>query len=343
MEPIWALGLMSGTSLDGIDAALILTDGEKMYEQGESLYAPYDHDFQRQLRSQLGQQFPDPEIALQSTQRHCEVVQELLSKTDKPVKLIGYHGQTTFHAPPITVQMGYGEMLADTVGLPVVYDFRTADCMAGGQGAPLVPVYHQALCRDKYFPVVVVNIGGVANLTYIDNENLIAGDTGPGNALINDVMWRDFGREFDQDGQTALKGKVNQSLLQQWLQTPYFSEPFPKSLDRDHFVKFLKEAQGVEGVATLTALTASSILKGIDMLPKPPQEILVCGGGVKNKTLMSLLGEKAVPLPHSDMIEAQAFAFLAVRVLRGLPTSFPTTTGCRVPVCGGRLVAVKKN
>ncbi|MBW8309734.1 MAG: anhydro-N-acetylmuramic acid kinase [Candidatus Paracaedibacteraceae bacterium] len=342
MEPIWALGLMSGTSLDGIDAALILTDGEKIYELGESLYAPYDRDFQMQLRSQLGHQFPDPEVARQSTQRHCEVAQQLLEKTDRPVKLIGYHGQTTFHAPPLTVQMGDGQMLANVVGLPVVYDFRTADCAAGGQGAPLVPVYHQALCRDKSSPVVVINIGGVANLTYSDGESLIAGDTGPGNALINDVMERDFCQEFDQDGQTALKWEINQSLLQQWLQDPYFSKPFPKSLDRDHFSRLLKEAQGVEGIATLTALTAHSILKGIDMLPKPPQEILVCGGGVKNKTLMSLLGKKAAPLPESDMIEAQAFAFLAVRVLRGLPTSFPTTTGCRIPVCGGQLVGIKR-
>ncbi|AIK95720.1 anhydro-N-acetylmuramic acid kinase [Candidatus Odyssella acanthamoebae] len=338
MEPIWALGLMSGTSLDGIDAALILTDGEQIYEFGESLYVPYDADFQTQLRSQLGQQFPDPQIARQSTQHHGEVVKQLLSQTNKPVKLIGYHGQSTFHAPPITVQMGDGEMLARTVGVPVVYDFRTADCAAGGQGAPLVPIYHQVLFRHKNHPLVVVNIGGVANLTYSDGEVLIAGDTGPGNALINDVMLRDFGQEFDKNGQTARVGRINPNLLQQWLQDPYFSKPFPKSLDRDHFSKFLREAQGTEGVATLTALTVHSILMGIDVLPKSPQEILVCGGGVKNKTLMALLGKKAAPLPDSEMIEAQAFAFLAVRVLRGLPTSFPTTTGCRVPVCGGRLV-----
>jgi anhydro-N-acetylmuramic acid kinase len=338
MEPIWVLGLMSGTSLDGIDAALILTDGEQIYARGESLYVPYEHEFQRQLRSQLGQQFPDPLIARQSTQRHCEVVQQILSQTDKAVQLIGYHGQSTFHAPPITVQMGDGGMLADTVGLPVVYDFRTADCAAGGQGAPLVPLYHQALYRAKRSAVVVVNIGGVANLTYSDGDTLIAGDTGPGNALINDVMWRDFGREFDEDGETALRGQVNYSLLQSWLQDAYFHKPFPKSLDRNHFVGFLKEAQGIEGVATLTALTAHSILRGIDMLPQSPQEILVCGGGAKNKTLMALLGKKATSLPDADMIEAQAFAFLAVRVLRGLPTSFPTTTGCQVPVCGGRLV-----
>lgn len=335
MEPIWAMGLMSGTSLDGIDAAIILTDGHQVFDHGESLFIPYDSAFQVKLRSQLGQQFPDENIALESTQRHCEAVKKLLNQTNKPVKLIGYHGQSTFHAPPITVQMGDGELLAKTVGISVVYDFRTKDCEMGGQGAPLVPVYHQTLAYDKSHPVVFVNIGGVANLTYIDGDTLIAGDIGPGNALINDMMLRDFGREFDENGQLAAEGKVNQEVVDRWLQDPYFKQSFPKSLDRDHFKKFLSDTADKDGIASLTALTARAIMQSIEKFPKLPQEILVCGGGAKNKTLMQYLGPKARVLEDADMIEAQAFAFLAVRVLQGLPTSFSTTTGCREPVCGG--------
>jgi anhydro-N-acetylmuramic acid kinase len=343
MEPIWALGLMSGTSLDGIDGATLLTDGERLYEKGPDLYVPYDADFQDRLRSQLGQRVPDSQIAAESTRRHIDVVQKILAQTDKPIQVIGYHGQTTVHAPPLTIQMGDGPALAKAVGLPVVYDFRTADCLAGGQGAPLVPVYHQALCVDREFPVVVINIGGVANLTYIDQERLIAGDTGPGNALINDGMRRDFGQAFDRDGHVAASGCVNEIFLKKWLQDPYFSNPFPKSLDRDHFSRLTGEVNGQDGIATLTALTVHAILKSIDLLPHRPREILLCGGGAKNKTLLTGLKEglgKGVPitiLPDSDMIEAQAFAFLAVRVLRGLPTSFPTTTGCREPVWGGKV------
>lgn len=338
MEPIWALGLMSGTSLDGIDAALVLTDGERIYEIGESLYLPYESQFQELLRTQLGRRFPDPSVAQASTQLHIEAVHKLLNMTTKPIKLIGYHGQTTFHAPPITVQMGEGATLAQATGVPVVYDFRTADCQAGGQGAPLVPVYHQALCAGQAQPLVLINIGGVANLTYINDNILIAGDTGPGNALINDVMSRDFSRCFDEDGLIALTSTVNQEVLARWLQHPYFAQPFPKSLDRNHFRPFIEELQGAEAVATLTALTASSILGALKLLPQLPHKLYICGGGAKNKTLMHWLGPHVESLPNSDMIEAQAFAFLAVRVLRGLPTSFPMTTGCEKPVCGGQIV-----
>lgn len=338
MKPIWALGLMSGTSLDGIDAALVLTDGINVYEIGESLYVPYDSGFQRQLQAQLGRQFPDAQVARESTRRHIQVVQQILRQTTHAVELIGYHGQSTFHAPPVTVQMGDGAALAQAVGIPVIYDFRTRDCLAGGQGAPLVPVYHSALCLNKKHPVVVINIGGVANLTYMNGDILIAGDTGPGNALINDVMMRDFDQEFDLNGETAASGTVNQPLLELWLSDPYFRKAFPKSLDRDHFSSFIKDIQGKDAVATLTALTAHSILQSLGMLPDRPEEILVCGGGAKNKTLMQWLGDKVAVLPDSDMIEAQAFAFLAVRVLRGLPTSFPSTTGCNMPVSGGKLV-----
>lgn len=337
MEPIWTLGLMSGTSLDGIDAALLLTDGERIYDKADNLYVPYHSAFRNKLRSQLGCQFFDQDIEEESTWHHINVAQQLLNQTNKPVKLIGYHGQTTYHNPPITTQMGRGDLMSREIGLPVVYDFRSADCSTGGQGAPLVPIYHQALTQDMDVPIVIVNIGGVANLTYIDRNVLIAGDTGPGNALINDVMKRDFDQEFDLDGQLASSYPIDREILTSWFQDPFFSKPFPKSLDRDHFRKFTTDIHGVSGIANLTALTAGAILHGINLLPGKPKQILVCGGGAKNKMIMKLLGNKARVISDADFIEAQAFAFLAVRVLRGLPTSFPTTTGCHIPTCGGQI------
>ncbi len=336
MEPIWAMGLMSGTSLDGIDAALILTDGITLYDKGDSLYMPYPSEFQNQLRSVLGQETAPPEIIRKSTQFHLNAVQALLNKTSHPVKIIGYHGQTIFHAPPKTVQFGCAQTIVDAIGVPVVHDFRVDDCLAGGQGAPLVPLYHQTLMQKTDHPVVVINIGGVSNLTYIDDHVLIAGDIGPGNALINDVMIRDFDQPYDTDGALAAKNHANAALLKEWLKDPYFSMPFPKSLDRDHFSKNKECLSGAEAIATLTEFTIQSIRRSFNLLPKPPKAVYLCGGGAKNKTIAQGLTPCAI-LEDSDMIEAQAFAYLAVRVQRGLPTSFPSTTGCKFPVCGGKI------
>ncbi len=337
MEPIWAMGLMSGTSLDGIDAALILTDGVTVYDTGESTYIPYPTDFQNRLRAVLGQEIAPGDLIQESTEFHCQAIHELLSKTKHKVQLIGYHGQTIYHAPPKTVQIGDAQLLTYTFGIPVVHDFRTDDCLNGGQGAPLVPIYHKALVQQLSEPTVVINIGGVSNLTYIDGDMLIAGDIGPGNALINDVMTQYFNQDYDVDGAMAAANTVNESVLDQWLSNPYFARPFPKSLDRDHFSAYKGVLSGGEAIATLTELTIQAILRSFSLLPKMPKHVYLCGGGAKNKTIRNGLMPCSI-LENSDMIEAQAFAYLAMRVLRGLPTSFPTTTGCTAPTCGGKII-----
>ncbi|MBX3458120.1 MAG: anhydro-N-acetylmuramic acid kinase [Candidatus Paracaedibacteraceae bacterium] len=338
MEPIWAMGLMSGTSLDGVDAALILTDGITVYDTAESIYIPYPSNFQDRLRSVLGKETASPSLIQESTQFHIQAIRELLYETKHKVELIGYHGQTIYHAPPKTVQIGNAQTIFDEVNVPVVYDFRTQDCLNDGQGAPLVPIFHKALVQNLHEPTVVINIGGVANLTYIDDDTLIAGDIGPGNALINDVMVRDFAKPYDENGVLAAANPVNQSALDLWLRDPYFDRIFPKSLDRDHFSSFKNVLSGGEAVATLTELTIQSILNSFSRLPKKPKYVYLCGGGAKNQTIASGL-MPCITLKDSDMIEAQAFAYLAVRVLRGLPTSFPTTTGCTAPTCGGKITS----
>ena len=337
MEPIWTLGLMSGTSLDGIDAALILTDGINVIDKGDSLYLPYPLDFQDRLRSMLGQKIAPQSLIDESTNFHIKAAQDLLNQTKHDVKLIGYHGQTIYHAPPETIQIGDAQALFKVTGIPVVYDFRTADCVAGGQGAPLVAIYHQAIINDNQ-PTVVINIGGVANLTYIQDDTLIAGDIGPGNALINDVMMRDFGKPYDHNGFIALANQPDKDVLSRWLTDPYFTTGFPKSLDRDHFSKNTLDLSHETAIATLTVFTIETIKQSFKLLPKFPKKIYLCGGGANNQALVQGLQPCDI-LKDSDMIEAQAFAYLAVRVLRNLPTSFPMTTGCHTRVCGGRVLS----
>jgi anhydro-N-acetylmuramic acid kinase len=286
-------------------------------------------------------------------------VKKLVKKVKQPVELIGFHGQTIFHAPPQTIQMGDGGLLARLTGIPVVYDFRRQDCEKGGQGAPLVPVYHQGLCATMPSfaegPTAVLNIGGVANITYIDGDQLIAFDTGPGNALIDDFMMREMEQPYDLGGKIASFGKPKIDLLQQWLGDPYFQKPFPKSLDRDHFQYLLKEARGknggIDGLATLTAFTTFAVFHGLQKLPQFPKRVIVCGGGRKNQTILHwlrfLLKRSDVLLSDAlgwdgDLLEAQAFGFLAVRSRQGLPLSFPGTTGVSMPTVGGTYVAVSE-
>jgi anhydro-N-acetylmuramic acid kinase len=344
---------MSGTSLDGIDAALIQTDGHQILDIGPGLTIPYGEDFRNQLRKALGKNHKNLELEQQLTRLHGEAVQKLCTKFHATVDLIGFHGQTIYHAPPVTLQWGDGDMLADMLGVPVVYDFRSQDCAHGGQGAPLVPIYHQALCESMPKPIVVLNIGGVANVTYIDEDQLIGFDTGPGNALIDDFMKFHFDQPYDLNGKIASLGKPNIDVLTQWLSDPYFSAPYPKSLDRDHFKTLTEGTRGIDGLATLTAFTAFSIFHSLQAIPgfvqNPPQHIIVSGGGRKNRTVLHWLkfflrkshvvtcDELEQELWNGDFMEARAFGFLAVRSLRGLPLSYPLTTGVCEPIIGGRL------
>jgi anhydro-N-acetylmuramic acid kinase len=350
----WVIGLMSGTSLDGVDAALIETDGERLLAAGPSLTLPYDAALRADLRRILdlapGLAADDPlllDAEARLTEAHVRAVQAL----DRPAELIGFHGQTILHQAHLgrTWQIGDAALLARRTGIPVAYDFRTADVAAGGEGAPLVPVFHAALAGELERPLAVLNIGGVANVTFIGASGaLVAFDTGPGNGPLDDWAARHTGQGFDRDGALAGAGQPDRSVLGRLLAHPYFIRPAPKSLDRLDFARALA-ASGLDalspadGAATLAAFTAGAV--ALAPLPARPRRWLVCGGGRRNPAIMAALAE-ALEVPvepvervgwDGDMLEAQCFGFLAARVLAGLPISFPGTTGVPRPLPGGRI------
>lgn len=360
-EKYRAIGLMSGTSIDGIDLALIETDGfsHVLVKGGES-YA-YDKVFREQVRASFEKKGNrgDPHVAWvenELTKRHAYAVKSFMDKqglSASDVDLIGFHGQTIWHDPKngVTVQLGDGQLLAELTGINVVNDFRTADVKAGGQGAPLVPLYHQALCQALPKPVVIVNIGGVSNLTWIAEDGLLAFDTGPGNAMIDDWMMKQAEQPCDKDGAQAASGTVRESHIQLFLHHPYFEVMPPKSLDRNAFMNFVPSGVNLaDGAATLTMMTVRAIVEGIGRTPTQPAHIYVAGGGRHNKTMMRWLAEfSGAPVSSvdeldwkGDFLEAEAFAYLAVRSLLGLPLSLPTTTGVDKPMTGGRLHKVNK-
>lgn len=359
-----AIGLMSGTSLDGVDIALIETDGETVAAFGPTGYRAYGDAERALLRealaaaSSLTDRTARPGIVAEAerlvTQAHAGAVEDFLRQHDLPrgsIDVVGFHGQTVLHRPEarLTVQIGDGGALARALKLPVVHDLRAADVAAGGQGAPLVPVYHRALVKmaECAQPVVVVNIGGVANVTYVDNDVLIACDTGPGNALLDDFMLRRTGVAIDRGGEYAARGRPDPDWIARAMAHPFFAARPPKSLDRNAFAAFNVEGMSVEdGAATLTAFTAISIARIAARLPARPKSWIVVGGGANNPTLMHMLGGEVAPAGlltghdlgwSGDAIEAQAFAFLAVRSLKGLPLTFPGTTGVGAPLGGGVL------
>jgi anhydro-N-acetylmuramic acid kinase len=349
-----AIGLMSGTSMDGIDAAILFSDGNGRLGQGPALALPYDGATKAALRGVLGGRGGQVEIAAVGehiTRKHAEIIDLLLKKsyiTNHKIDVIGFHGHTIQHQPDIrkTWQIGDGALLAALTGIAVVDDFRSADVAAGGQGAPLAPLYHGALAAALAKPLAVLNIGGVANVTWIgDGGRMLAFDTGPGNALIDDWVRRCGRGEMDRAGRLAQAGRVDPDALTGLLANSYFEKKPPKSLDRDDFT--LPAALGwsaEEGAATLTAFTARSVARAQDHLPQPPVRWLVCGGGRHNPALMAALRD-AVPSPvapvetvgwRGDFLEAEAFAYLALRHLDGLPLSLPATTGVPRPTTGGR-------
>ena len=358
-----AIGLMSGTSLDGVDVALIETDGRRVQALGPAGYRPYTEPERRLLREALTEAVHLPrrdarpgvlgEAERAVTLAHAEAVkaftaQHHLSSAD--IDIVGFHGQTVLHRPEkrMTVQIGDAAALAKAIHIPVMHDFRAADVAAGGQGAPFVPVYHRALAQslEREGPIAVVNIGGVSNITYIDGaDTLIACDTGPGNALLDDFVYRTTGQPFDHDGRLAAQGRVNVVWVARTLAQPFFVRRPPKSLDRNDFAHVdLPEMPPADGAATLTAFTAGAIAKIVPLLPKPPKTWIICGGGARNFTMMRMLREKLQPATveaadvlgwSADAIEAQAFGFLAARGLKGLPLSYPATTGVPMPMTGG--------
>lgn len=368
MDPIWAVGLMTGTVLDGnIDVALLRTDGETVSEFGAFTLAPYDPEIRDLLVETLDVarawnfEGPEPEIFARAerrlTEAQAEAVRALVEASGlslAEIGVVGFHGQSVLHRAPTrerigdTRQLGDGQLMADRLGVKVAYDFRTADVRAGGQGAPLSAIYHQALLRgvDISGETAVLNLGGVANVTWTDGERLVAFDTGPANAPINDFVRAHGAGEMDRDGALAQAGTVDEARLRALLEHPYLSAPYPKSLDRFDFLSTMADGYGLEdGTALLTAFTASAVGKGLDLLPERPKKLIVCGGGRRNPAIMEALNFRAkveaVPAEavgwRGDAIEAECFALLAVRTLRGLPISFPTTTGVQEPMPGGRL------
>lgn len=350
------VGLMSGTSMDGIDAALVRTDGERRVEPLAFVTIPYEDGFRADLRSCLGGKGPVGAVERALTDAHADAVRRLLAEAGTEaatVDLIGFHGQTIFHDPAQrrTWQIGDGARLARATGIAVVNDFRTADVAAGGQGAPLVPLFHRALADALPRPLAVLNIGGVANVTWIGagedagEHDVIACDTGPGNALVDDWVLSGQGARYDSGGSLAARGTVDEDALAALLAHPYFDQPAPKSLDRDAFDPAPVRGLSVEdGAATLTAFTAASVARIVPHLPEAPLRWLVCGGGRHNATLMAMLADRlGVPVDpveavgwNGDGLEAEAFAYLAVRSRKGLPLSLPATTGVPRPMSGGR-------
>ena len=359
-----AIGLMSGTSLDGVDVALIESDGARIFAFGPTGYRAYNEAEQSLLRQALAEgakltaRNERPGVLAEAeafvTRVHAETVETFLADEHigkAGIAVVGFHGQTVLHKPAakLSVQLGDGPALARRLDMTVVHDFRAADVAAGGEGAPLVPVFHQALARDldRPHPIAVLNVGGVANVTFVDGGDPIACDTGPGNALIDDFMRARTGAPLDRDGDQAARGRVDEAFVERVLADEFFSRPYPKSLDRNAFAFAnigLPDYSVADGAATLSALTAASVARIVPHLPAPPRAWIVAGGGARNPTLMRMLTERLKPASvetadavgwSSQSIEAQAFAYLAVRTLNGLPLTFPKTTGVAMPLPGG--------
>jgi anhydro-N-acetylmuramic acid kinase len=369
MSPLTAIGLMSGTSYDGVDVALINTDGEEIGRLGPTGYRPYSGEERHLLRraiaaaAALTNRSDRPSILAEAeeliTDIHADAVEAFLAANGMPpqeVVVVGFHGQTVLHRPEqgLTVQLGNGPALAARLGIPVVYDFRAADVAAGGQGAPIVPAFHRAMARSlkRPHPVGVLNLGGVANLTFIDGDELIAFDTGPGNALIDDFLRLRTGQPRDDEGRAALAGSIDEVAVTRVLAHPFFSQPPPKSLDRNALRQWvadegrLSHKSTEDGAATLTAITAAAVARAVQILPRLPAFWIAAGGGTRNPTLMQSLRERLAPATvetagavgwSADALEAQALAYLAVRTLKKMPLTFPSTTGVLRPMPGGVL------
>ena len=350
-----AIGLMSGTSLDGIDVAMIETDGVSHVVPGPSMTIPYPADFRERLRNVLGAVGPVSEVEAELTRLHGDAVEAFLHRHQRlAADIIGMHGHTILHRPAErrTRQLGDGAALAQRLGIEVVCDFRAADVAAGGEGAPLAPLYHAALAAALAKPLAILNLGGVGNVTWIggseagEADAILAFDTGPGNALIDDWVLRHTGAAADFDGAHARAGRTSEPHVARFLDHPYFARHPPKSLDRDDFHGVIPaDLSLADGSATLTEITAAAVAAARQHFPAPVREWLVCGGGRHNPALMAALARLlAAPVRpveavgwDGDALEAQAFAYLAVRAAMGLPLSLPSTTGVPRAMPGGRL------
>ena len=364
-----AIGLMSGTSMDGIDAALLKSDGQNEIEIIGHLSYTYPAVFRSKLKQSLDKvvgvtkrvELPENVSSLERelTLEHAAIVDQLLKKYSilpSKVDLVGFHGQTILHRPDIglTIQLGDGQLLARKCGIDVVFDLRSNDMKHGGEGAPLVPVYHRALAqklKDKLnFPIAFINIGGISNLTFVGKDNeLYAFDCGPGNGLIDQWMFLKTGSPMDRNGEAGLRGTVDEKIVNSYANHPFFSNKKPGSLDWRSFKPLLNDAISLEdGAASLSFITAYGIVNSFRHLPMLPKTLVVSGGGVHNGAIMKslkqltqkngiiILTARSLGL-CSDFLEAEAWAYLAIRSIYQLPITFPTTTGCDRPRSGGKL------
>ena len=353
--PVWALGMMSGTSLDGVDAAMVLTDGEEIFEFGETAYRPYSEVERSVIRAALGKW-----DGVEAATELVEIAHAELMDGFRGADIVGFHGQTLAHDPRGrgTFQVGNGALLAEAFGLPVVWDFRSADVEMGGQGAPLVPFFHHACAKwiSEKQPLVFLNLGGIGNVTWVDpivdrpdaKGALLAFDTGPANGPVNDLMMARLGLAMDKDGALAEQGQVAEGVLETFLEGAFFHRLPPKSLDRGAFTDLenaVSDLSDADAAATLSAAVAASVVKAAEHFPCQVEQVLVTGGGRKNPVIMGMLraGLQCSVEPvesvglDGDMLEAQAFAYLAVRVARGLPTTSPSTTGVAAAIGGGKI------
>lgn len=362
------VGLMSGTSLDGVDGALLETNGNRILGFGPTCDRPYTAHERTILEDAVeaaliwrfqGERpsiFAEAEVVLEAV--HGEVVEEVCQAAGLlPSELdgVGFHGQTVVHEAPTpegpgrTCQIGSGQRLAERLGCRVAYDFRSHDMREGGQGAPLAPIYHRALVEAAglEMPIAVLNLGGVGNITLIEADgSLTAFDTGPANGLIDAFVQARQGLAHDMDGALAAQGRFHEAAMAELLDHPHFTTPGPKSLDRwDFSLEPVANLSDEDGAATLTGFTARAVALGLDHIATRPSRIIACGGGRKNKTMMALI-EAACGIPvmsaesvgwRGDMIEAEAFAYLAARTFMALPISFPGTTGVMEPLTGGEV------
>ncbi|WP_134500063.1 anhydro-N-acetylmuramic acid kinase [Microvirga pakistanensis] len=356
--PVKAIGVISGTSMDGIDVSIVETDGEAFVQPGPGRTFSYPTELRKTLQDLIAQperaqSEPLEDLERAVTQAHIAAIRRFMDETgisSRDVSLVGFHGQTVYHRPEIrfTRQLGIGALVARELGIDTVYRFRHADVASGGEGAPFVPLYHRALASRLPQPVMILNLGGVGNVTYIDGETVIAFDTGPASALLDDFVLRRRGLSFDENGRLAASGTVNKELVAAFMSNPFFDRPAPKSLDRQDFharAKGVEALSDEDGAATLAAFTVESVVAALRHVPRAPLRWLVTGGGRLNAHFMRRLHERlGVPVDpvetvgwNGDFLEAQAFGYLAVRSTLGLPLSLPTTTGVPHPMPGGEL------
>ncbi len=353
-----AIGVISGTSMDGIDVAYVRTDGGRVERTGLARSYPYPPDLCAALLDLLrdpaiAERDPLSALEAQVTDAHADAVVRMMAEcgiSRKDVAVVGLHGQTVYHRPEkrFTRQLVDGPRAAARLGLDVVTKFRDADVAAGGQGAPFAPLYHRALAADLDLPVMVLNLGGVGNVTYLGAETTVAFDTGPASALLDDFVRRRCGLPFDEGGRLAASGRADAGILAQLMDNPFFDQPPPKSLDRNEFharARIVDALGDADGAATLAAFTIEATRAALRHVPQPPRRWLVTGGGRLNAAFMAgfarVFGVPVEPVEavgwDGDALEAELFGFLAVRSLYGLPLSLPTTTGVPAPMQGGRL------